>query len=148
VCGTRRTPSLFVVGLSLAFLAAPWLTSYTATPEPKKSTYSNKEEGIAFRYPAGYRVEEDDLNGDTGLGYLGPIPMEFTAIGGVRIVIVEAPASLYLGTDFVNAFFTMSKNVYLTRDECEQFAESTGEQFQRKRLAGSSFREQIRPMAE
>lgn len=47
--------------------------------------------------------------------------MEFVAPGGVRVVTVETPKGTYPGTDFGNAFFTVSVNGYLTRGECEQF---------------------------
>ena len=71
---------------------------------------------------------------DEGLGFLGPIPMEFWSSGGIRVVTVEAPDGSYPGTDFVNDFFTVSVNRYLTRDECRKFPtdqpsgkETTGE---------------------
>src|SRR5260370_13877616 len=57
------------------------------------------------------------------MGYLGPIPMEFVAPGGVRVVTIETPTDSYPGTDFVNAFFTVSINSYLTKGECEQFTD-------------------------
>ena len=62
-------------------------------------------------------------NKDMGMGYLGPIPMEFVAPGGVRVVTIETPTDSYPGTDFVNAFFTVSINPYLTKGECEQFTD-------------------------
>jgi hypothetical protein len=87
-----------------------------------QSKYSNSTYGISLRYPKDYELKEGKLaKNDRGLGYLGPIPMEFVAPGGVRVVTIEAPPNSYPGTDFVNAFFTVSVNRYLTKDECREF---------------------------
>jgi hypothetical protein len=86
--------------------------------------YSGTKYGISFQYPEGYILKEGALdNKDTGIGYLGPTPMEFVAPHGVRAVTIEAPNGSYPGTDFVNAFFTVSINSYLTKAECEQFTD-------------------------
>lgn len=86
------------------------------------SKYSNPTCGITLQYPTNYEVTDGKLGqGNRGLGYLGSIPMEFDAPGGKRVVTLEAPSGSYPGTDFVNAFFTVSVNQYLTREECEQF---------------------------
>ena len=93
--------------------------SITASAQLK---YSDTKYGVSFQYPKGYDLKEGSLgNKDTGMGYLGPIPMEFVAPGGVRVVTIETPTDSYPGTDFVNAFFTVSINPYLTKGECEQF---------------------------
>jgi hypothetical protein len=87
--------------------------------------FSDTKSGIAFQYPQGYVLKMGDLGDhDTGLGYLGPIRMEFVASGGVRIVTVEPPADSYLGTDYVNAFFTVSANSRLSKGECQAFSDS------------------------
>ncbi|HXH50658.1 MAG TPA: hypothetical protein VNM47_15055 [Terriglobia bacterium] len=84
--------------------------------------YSNPTYGLSLQYPKSYQVIEGKLGqNNLGLGYLGSIPMEFVAPGGVRIVTIEAPNGSYPGTDFVNAFFTVSVNRHLTKEECEQF---------------------------
>jgi hypothetical protein len=88
--------------------------------------YSATKYGVSFQYPEGYVLKEGTLdNKDTGMGYLGPTPMEFVAPGGVRVVTIETPNGSYPGTDFVNAFFTVSINPYLTRGECEQFMDDS-----------------------
>ncbi|HEX8710602.1 MAG TPA: hypothetical protein VF730_01930 [Terracidiphilus sp.] len=84
--------------------------------------FSDAKLGVSFTYPAGYTLKTGPLGAkDTGLGYLGPIPMEFVAPGGIRIATVEAPPGSYPGTDFINAFFTLSANPFITQEECEQF---------------------------
>jgi len=89
-----------------------------------QSNYSNAKYGISFQYPSGYLLKEGTLDDkDPGLGYLGPIPMEFVAPGGVRVVTIEAPAGSYRGTDFVSAFFTASIHPNLTSDQCQRFAD-------------------------
>jgi hypothetical protein len=95
--------------------------SITASAQLK---YFDTKSGVSFRYPKGYDLKEGTLgNKDPGLGYLGPTPMEFVAPGGVRVVTVETPAGSYPGTDFVNAFFTVSINPSSTMSECEQFTD-------------------------
>jgi hypothetical protein len=95
--------------------------SITASAQLK---YSDTKYGVSFQYPKGYVLKEGALdNKDMGMGYLGPIPMEFVAPGGVRVVTIETPTDSYPGTEFVNAFFTVSINPYLTKGECEQFTD-------------------------
>ena len=95
--------------------------SITASAQLK---YFDTKSGVSFRYPKGYDLKEGTLgNKDPGLGYLGPTPMEFVAPGGVRVVTVETPAGSYPGTDFVNAFFTVSINPQATMNECVPFAD-------------------------
>ncbi len=90
-----------------------------------QSNYTSAQYGISFRYPRAYDVKQGDLGDDEGdewrLGYLGPIPMEFVASGGVRVVTVKKPHGAYPGTDLGIAFLTVSVNRHLTRDECTQF---------------------------
>jgi hypothetical protein len=93
--------------------------SITASAQLK---YSDTKYGVSFQYLKGYVLKKGTLGDqDTGMGYLGPILMEFVAPGGVRVVTIETPTDSYPGTDFVNAFFTVSINPYLTRGECDQF---------------------------
>lgn len=93
-----------------------------SVPGQRQMRFTDAQHGISFTYPRGYMLKTGPLGpNDMGLGYLGPIPMEFTAPGGQRIATVEAPRGSYPGTDFVNAFFTVSVNRYLSRDECVRF---------------------------
>jgi hypothetical protein len=84
-----------------------------------QSKYTNKVYGISLEFPAGYKLHRGELGDAYSLGYLGSIPMEFPAPGGVRLATVEVPASLYPNTDFNAAFVTVSVNQYLTREECD-----------------------------
>jgi len=85
--------------------------------------YSNVEYGIAFDAPKGYLLKERDLpQMDRGLGYLGPIPMHFTdPDNGVRLATVEPPQGVYMGTNFVNEFFTVSALYGGTAEACSAF---------------------------
>ena len=105
-----------------------------------QSTYSAKNYGIALQFPSIYEVEEGELDANA-LGYLGPIPMDFAAPGGVRVVTVQLPPDLYPGTDFDTAFVTFSVNQYLTRDECEQPPDGTSEPLKpiTRKIAGMKF---------
>jgi hypothetical protein len=86
-----------------------------------KSTYTNEKYGISLKFPSNYTPKEGELGNEYTLGYLGPIPMKFTAPGGVRIVTVALPPNSYPETDFNTGFVTLSVNQHLTRDECEDF---------------------------
>ena len=87
-----------------------------------QTTYTSKNYGISFTYPKAWDIKEGDLGGgDWEPGYLGSIPTEFVAPGGVRVVTVETPKDAYPGTDLTLAFFTVSVNQHLARRECEQF---------------------------
>jgi hypothetical protein len=84
--------------------------------------YSNEEFGVAFDAPKGYLVKEGELPSmDRGLGYLGPIPMHFAEPGGVRLVTIEPPQGLHLGTNFVNEFFTVSAHYGASDAACADF---------------------------
>jgi len=85
-----------------------------------QSRYTNKVYGISFEFPVEYKLHRGELGDQYTMGYLGSIPMEFAAPGGVRVATVEVPSRLYEGTDFNAAFVTVSVNQYLTREECEQ----------------------------
>jgi hypothetical protein len=112
-------------GLLGALLVAAALCGTSARMDgaraPKLKVYSNARYGIRFQYPSSYMVREGRLpRADAGLGYMGPIPMGFAGPGGLRLVTLESPGA-YPGTDFVNAFFTVSVNRHLTRKECGDF---------------------------
>jgi hypothetical protein len=87
---------------------------------PAQSTFSNKVYDISLVFPSNYKLHRGELGQDYSLGYLGQIPMEFAAPGGVRVVTVEVPGTLYPNTDFNAAFVTVSVNQYLTREECDR----------------------------
>ena len=87
-----------------------------------QTTYTNPQYAISLKHPSEYVMTEGELGQkNIQLGYLGSIRMEFVAPGGVRVVTFEAPKGSYPGTDFVNAFLTLSVNRYLTGEECRQF---------------------------
>ncbi len=95
-----------------------------------QSNYHNPQYGISFKYPSTYDLRQGDLGDDEGdewrLGYLGPIPMEFVASDGVRVVTVKTPAGAYAGTDFGMGFVAVSLHQHLSEDECRQFSEVGG----------------------
>ena len=78
--------------------------------------------GVSIDFPRNYDLHEGDLpDMDRGLGYLGEIPMEFPAEGGVRLATVEFPSGAHPGTDFVNAFVTVSVLPNTTEAACSGF---------------------------
>jgi len=84
--------------------------------------------GVSFDFPKNYDLREGELpDMDRGLGYLGKIPMEFSTPGGVRLATVEVPRGAHPGTDFVNAFLTVSVLPNVTEAQCAEFASVEGD---------------------
>lgn len=109
--------------------SAPAVNPIPVTPTAKKSarkrpvnvTYSDKENGISFRYPRKYTLKSGkELQKD--LAGLGPIGMSFVQPGGKPLVAVEMPEGSYPDTDFRSAYFDVSANGKLTADQCSQFS--------------------------
>jgi hypothetical protein len=84
--------------------------------------------GVSFDFPKNYDLHEGDLpDMDRGLGYLGKIPMEFSAPGGVRLATIEVPRGAHPGTDFVNAFLTISVFPNVPAAQCAEFGSVEGD---------------------
>jgi hypothetical protein len=114
----------------------------------KKETARHFEDdvyGVSLDFPKNYDLLEGDLpDMDRGIGYLGKIPMEFSGEGGVRLATIEIPRGAHPGTDFVNAFVTVSVFPNATATECSTFR-SSGEQkalAQTRTIDGLEFRVQ------
>lgn len=98
--------------------------------------------GVAFDFPKSYNLRTGDLpEMDRGLGYLGKIPMEFSAPGGVRLATIEVPRTAHPGTDFVNAFLTVSVLPNTSESQCTEFSPATedGDQLQTRKIDGITF---------
>jgi len=98
--------------------------------------------GVSLEFPKNYELFEGDLSDmDRGLGYLGKIPMDFSTEGGVRIATIEVPRSAHPGTDFVNAFLTVSVFPNVTRAQCEEFnsADADGTPWLTRKIGGIEF---------
>ena len=97
-------------------------------PAPKKAArkrpatvnYSDKTYGVSFEYPRKYAIETGDAA--TGLVATTPLPMNFGQPGGVALAAVELPETGFAQTDFSYAFFNVSVNKGLTKEQCAQFA--------------------------
>jgi len=84
--------------------------------------------GVSFDFPKNYDLHEGDLpDMDRGLGYLGKIRMEFSSPGGMRLATIEVPRSAHPGSDFVNAFFTVSVFPNVTEAQCAEFVSAEGD---------------------
>ena len=102
----------------------------TVTPKPAKrrvqhkapmATYTEPSYGVSFRYPKSYILKTDDEQ-ELDLSELGPVQTDFIQPGGVTVAAIEMPRSSYPGTDFTSAFFSVSVNSSLSKDQCQQFA--------------------------
>ena len=99
--------------------------------------------GVSFDFPKNYDLYEGDLpDMDRGLGYLGKIPMEFSSPGGVRLATIEVPRGAHPGTDFVNAFLTVSVFPNVTEAQCAEFGsvEGDGTPWLTRKIDGIEFR--------
>lgn len=98
--------------------------------------------GVSFDFPKHYDLREGELpDMDRGLGYLGKIPMEFVPPGGVRLATIEVPRTAHPGTDFVNAFLTVSVLPNISEAQCAEFSPvfDEGDQRLTKKIDGITF---------
>jgi hypothetical protein len=85
------------------------------------ATYTEPSYGVSFRYPKSYILKTDDER-EPELSELGPGQTDFVQPGGVTVAAIEMSRSSYPGTDFTSAFFSVSVNSRLSKDQCQQFA--------------------------
>jgi len=139
----------------IAALGHPAVEARAAVLSGRKLTIEKREQkhetsrhfddevyGVSFDFPKNYDLREGDLpDMDRGLGYLGKIPMEFSTPGGVRLATIEVPRGAHPGTDFVNAFLTVSVLPNVTEAQCAEFAsaESDGTPWLARRIDGIEF---------
>jgi hypothetical protein len=126
----------------IAALGHPAVTTPVRVLSGRKLTIEKREQkhetarhfdddvyGVSFDFPKNYDLHEGDLpDMDRGLGYIGRIPMEFSAPGGVRLATIEVPRGAHPGTDFVNAFLTVSVVPHVTAAQCAEFGTVEGDE--------------------
>ncbi len=107
---------------------APTLSPTPAPKVAKKSprqhklaTFKSSEYALSFRYPVHYTMKEGEAT-DPKQANVESAAMNFAQPGGKTLSTIELPESLYSGTDFASAFFTVNVNPKMTADECTQFA--------------------------
>ncbi len=125
----------------IAALGHPAIEAHATVLSGRKLTIEKREQkhetsrhfdddvyGVSFDFPKNYDLHEGELpDMDRGLGYLGKIPMEFATPGGVRLATIEVPRGAHPGTDFVNAFLTVSVLPNVTAAQCADFASVDGD---------------------
>jgi len=140
----------------IAALGHPAVQAHAAVMSGRKLTIEKREQkhetsrhfdddvyGVSFDFPKNYDLHEGELpDMDRGLGYLGKIPMEFSTPGGVRLATIEVPRGAHPGTDFVNAFLTVSVLPNVTEAQCADFGSVEGDATPRltRRIDGIEFR--------
>jgi hypothetical protein len=107
-----------------AVVAAPEakpLVKKAARKRPEKVMYKNDTYGVSFQYPRRYALKTGD---EAIVDWFGaqPAGMNFVDGGGMAVAAVELPRGLYPGTDYRDAFFTVSVNRNLSEAQCAQFA--------------------------
>jgi len=123
---TAMTPAIPAV-------AAVQLPAVTPKPAKKRvqhkapmATYTEPSYGVSFRYPKSYILKTDEEQ-ELQLAELGPVQTDFIQPGGVTVAAIEMPRSSYPGTDFTSAFFRVTVNSSLSKDQCQQFAVTKSE---------------------
>jgi hypothetical protein len=120
------TPSLpaaesaSVVASSVTPDAKP-VAKKAAKKRPAKVVYKNDIYGLSFQYPRRYALKTGD---ESIIDWFGsqPVGTNFVDQGGVGVAAVELPRGMYPGTDYRDAFFTVSVNRNLSEAQCSQFA--------------------------
>jgi hypothetical protein len=99
---------------------APAATRKVARKRPANVLYTDANFGVSFIYPQ----KSNLVTGEKAQPYFDndAVPMNFVHDGGASIATVELPKSLYPGTDFANAFFTVNVNRRIPQEECRHFA--------------------------
>jgi hypothetical protein len=87
----------------------------------EKVVYKNDTYGVLFQYPRRYALKTGD---EAIVDWFGsePVGMNFVDGSGISVAAVELPRGLYPGTDYRDAFFTVSVNRNLSDTQCSQFA--------------------------
>jgi len=122
--------------------APPVTATKTSKKRPANVLYSDANAGLSFQYPRKANLR----TGDKAQPYFDSdaVPMNFVHDGGAAIATVELPKTLYPGTDFANAFFTVNVNRGIPQNECQHFAyldmsEADGEPIESEKVkVGSS----------
>lgn len=88
---------------------------------PANVTYKNDIYGVLFQYPRRYSLKTGD---EAIVDWFGgqPMGMNFVQSGGVAVAAVELPRGSFPGTDYHDAFFTISVNRQLSEAQCSQFS--------------------------
>jgi hypothetical protein len=98
----------------------PAAAKKTTKKRPANVLYTDSDSGVSFMYPR----KSNLTTGDKAQPYFDSdaVPMNFVHDGGTALATVELPNTLYPGTDFTNAFFTVNVNRTVPQNECQHFA--------------------------
>jgi hypothetical protein len=99
--------------------ATPSTTAKKAKKRPVNVTYNDANSGVSFVYPRKFALTTGD-KAQPKVENDG-VPMNFVQAGGVAVATVSLPKTLYPGTDFDAAFFSVNVNHVLSEQECSQF---------------------------
>ena len=131
---SKSAAKIAALGHPAVEVHAPVLSGRKLTIEKREQKHETSRHfdddvyGVSFDFPKNYDLHEGDLpDMDRGLGYLGKIPMEFSTPGGVRLATIEVPRGAHPGTDFVNAFLTVSVFPNVTAAQCAEFGSLEGD---------------------
>lgn len=109
----RHAAALALVGW---YLMVP-VSVLAANAKSKLATYTNKTDGVSFKYPSDWSLKEGD-EAKLNWGYLGDV--ETRLPHGVTIVAVVMPEDSYPGSDLQLAFLNVSVDGSLPAALCNE----------------------------
>jgi hypothetical protein len=87
---------------------------------PVTAMYADEKSGVSFEYPRRYALKTGE-DADK-LVSSDAVPMDFVQPGGVALAAVAVPESAYPKSDLASAFFNVSMNKALTKEQCGEFS--------------------------
>ena len=117
----QGTPAAPMTALVAPVSDAKPAAKKSARKRPEKVVYKNDTYGVSFQYPRRYALKTGD---EAIIDWFGsqPVGLNFVDGSGVSVAAVELPRGLYPGTDYRDAFFTISVNRNLSEAQCSEFA--------------------------
>jgi len=85
-------------------------------------TFNEPNYGVSFKYPRNYILKTGDEPQEMDLAGLGQLKTNYVQPGAVTVAAIELPRSSYPGTDFTSAYFGVSVNSTMSKEQCEVFA--------------------------
>ena len=139
------TPAPVVAAVQPQVVAPKPLKKHVQRKAPMY-TFTEPNYGVSFQYPKNYVLKTGDEPQQLDLAGLGPVKTNYIAPGGVTVAAIELPRSSYPGTDFTSAYFGVSVNSSMSKDQCEAFAfpksdhpENEPTQVSRVKIAGKEY---------
>jgi hypothetical protein len=110
------------VAAAVQSVGAPKPAKKRAQHKAPTYTFTEPNYGVSFKYPKNYILKTGDEPQEMDLAGLGQLKTNYVQPGGVTVAAIELPRSSYPGTDFTSAYFGVSVNSTMSKEQCEVFA--------------------------